>query len=444
MKKNFTSNPPVVIAGAGWAGLAAACKLTSCGYPVRLLEAAPTLGGRARSIQVNNKQLDNGQHIFLGAYKNMLELLDILGIPETDLFYRMPLDLKIKASLSTLHIRATRLPSPFHMLGALLTSQGLNWTEKLAISHCWFKIQLSGFRLEKDIPVLEFLKTHKQSDYIIKIFWEPLCVGALNTNIDQASMQIFLNVLKKSFTRSNRHSNILLAKKCLGETLPGLVAEFIRQNNGQVSTRERLLSINVKDGLLQSINTSKGEYDTERLILATPFEQTQKLLGPLPQQATVVSGLQQFSHEPIVTLYLQYPDNVSIEGNMLGFTDSLTQWLVDRKVCGQPGLIAAVVSANGKHMSMDKNTLVQTIISEINSHLPDWPKPLDSYLVREKHATFSCHYKINHLRPKNGNIGQNIWLAGDYTHTGLPATIEGAVMSGLDCALELIQTSAQD
>jgi uncharacterized protein with NAD-binding domain and iron-sulfur cluster len=123
---------------------------------------------------------------------------------------------------------------------------------------------------------------------------------------------------------------------------------------------------------------------------------------------------------------------------MLGLCDGIGQWFIDRRTCGQPGLIAAVISADGAHMLMDKETLTQQVLEETRKIFPHWPSPKSTWLIREKKASFSCTPDTNRLRPKGGQIGQNIWLAGDFVDTGLPATLEGAVSSGLQCARQII------
>lgn len=443
MKKNISDNynqSPIIVAGGGWSGLAAAVKLTSEGHKVRLIEASPELGGRARTINTNHMQLDNGQHILLGAYKNTLELTKLLNLKESDLFTRKHLNLKIQDRNNCFHIQSTSLPSPFHMLLALVSAKGISIKEKILISYCWFFMLANQFKTKRDTSVLDYLKKHKQSDNIIKIFWEPLCIGALNTLTNKASMQVFLAVLKHSFTQKSAYSDILLPKKCLGDLLPVPAAEFINDNGGRVSTGVRLLEIQTNSHMIHNVRTNESQLQCEHLILATPYQQTLKLLSTIPKQSKLVSQLQKLCPEPITTLYLQYPETVKINNDMIGFVDTTTQWLIDRKSCGQPGLIAAIISASGPHADMEKHILTKMIISEIKTLFPDWPEPISTKLIREKHATFSCHTGINHLRPISGNIGHNIWLAGDYTDTGLPATIEGAVLSGLECASKLIQT----
>lgn len=431
----------MAVVGAGWAGLAAAVELSHRGHRVLLIEAGKQLGGRARSVTSNGQSLDNGQHILLGAYKELLGLLKLLNIQESDAFIRTPLNLKIKCmQKSGLHITAAKLFSPLHMLFAVIGAKGLSHTEKLKIIRFWASLLFSNFSIKQDIALADFLRKHKQTERITSLFWAPLCIAALNTPITYASTEIFLNVLKKSFTGSRNNSDILLPKTNLSGIIPEPAADFIQQQGGKIITGERVIKINVEDKQLSSIETNKNSYPTNHLILATPFRQTHRLLSPIEQFSAFNKSIDLLEHEPIITLYMQFPDNIQIDNYMLGIGDGVTQWLIDRRTCGQAGLIAAIISASGKHMSMDKDTLTQTILQETASLFPDWPAPRSTVLLREKQATFSCTANCRQLRPTAGHLGNNIWIAGDYLDTGLPATLEGAVMTGLQCAREVINS----
>jgi squalene-associated FAD-dependent desaturase len=429
----------ITVVGAGWAGLAASTLLANYGYKVNLIEAAQQAGGRARSVRMDGMNLDNGQHIMLGAYRELRGLLKILDLAESDIFIRTRLNLEMHCIHGAgLQITAGKLFSPLHMLSALLGAKGLSLTEKWKVSRCWMTLIRSGFKLDQDMPVVNFLQQHHQSTRLQKLFWRPVCIAALNTDIDKASMQIFLNVLKRSFTGSRSNSDMLLPRAGLDKVLPGPASEFIRQRGGTVRTGERLLKINTGPNSVTSIETSKGNYPVSRLILATPYQQTCKLLAHLGRFSAITKALLTFADEPITTLYMQFPQSIQLDGYMLGLCDGISQWFVDRRSCGQPGLIAAVISADGAHMQMDKETLTRNVLDETAKIFPHWPGPLSTRLIREKKASFSCTPAANRLRPKAGHIGQNIWLAGDFVDTELPATLEGAVSSGLQCARQII------
>jgi squalene-associated FAD-dependent desaturase len=385
--------------------------------------------------------LDNGQHIMLGAYSELRGLLRILGLAESDIFIRTRLNLDMHCMHGAgLQIKAGKLFSPLHMMSALLFARGLSLSEKWQVSRCWIMLMLSGFKLDQDMPVVNFLEQHDQSARLQALFWRPVCIAALNTDIDKASMQVFLNVLKRSFTGSRSNSDMLLPKAGLHKVMPGPACEFIRQHGGTVRTGERLLKINIDpDGdSVTGIETTKGNYPVSHLILATPYQQTRKLMAPLGHFSAIAKAMSTFADEPITTLYMQFPQSIQIDGYMLGLCDGISQWFIDRRTCGQAGLIAAVISADGAHMRMDKETLTQQVLEETGKLFPHWPRPQSTWLIREKMASFSCTPDTNRLRPKGGQIGQNIWLAGDFVDNGLPATLEGAVSSGLQCARQII------
>jgi len=433
--------PDVTVVGAGWAGLSAAVSLSHHGCKVTLIEASQQIGGRARDILANQQTLDNGQHILIGAYKALLELLEVIGISESDAFIRTPLNLRIESLNSTgLHISAAKLTNPLHMLFAILGAEGLSAIEKWAITRFWLTLLLSNFSIKNDTPLFAFLKQNKQSERIISLFWAPLCIAALNTPIDTASSQVFLTVLKNSFTRRRANSDLLLPKTSLGGILPKPAAAFIQRHGGKIITGERVNQIHLNGEQIHSIETNKGKYQTSHLVLATPFKQTSKLLSAFDVFAEFTNAINLLDHEPITTLYMQYPDSVRIDGYMVGISDATTQWLIDRRTCGQAGLIAAVISASGKHMSMSKDMLIHTVLKETAQLFPEWPAPESTVLLREKQATFSCRANSEHFRPAPGFLGKKIWVAGDYLNTGLPATLEGAVMTGLQCAREIINS----
>lgn len=431
----------VAIAGAGWAGLASAAVLSTQGYKVLLLEAAAQAGGRARSIETPLGHLDNGQHIFIGAYTELLELIRLLNIPESRLFIRQNLELNVYSkSDKQLHIKAASLPSPLHLLVGLLTARGMSFTEKWSIIRCWLSLLLTDFKVDADEPVASFLIKKKQSPRLIKLFWEPLCIAALNTSIDTASTQIYLNVLQRTFKGKRSNSDFLFARTSLNELLPLPLTDYIRKQGAEIKHNERLRQIHINSKTSTRIETSRNTYTVRHLLLATPFHQTHKLLSATDSFANIAHSLTQFQHEAITTLYMQFPETVRLDNYMCGLSDGIAQWFIDRRSCGQPGMIAAVISANGQHVSMDKASLTQIIIAETLSLFPDWPQPLQTYLIREKRATFSCTANITPLRPKPGSIGQHIWLAGDYLDTGYPATLEGAIVSGVQCAHQLIES----
>ncbi len=198
----------IAIIGGGCAGLSAAIALAKQGWSVSLYEAGSELGGRARSIALTNASgstyLDNGQHILIGAYKSTLQLLNTIGLSEKQAFLRLPFSVRMQGpghrllSLNT----ASYLPAQLAMPLGLLACQGLSFRERLAAIGMMMRMAFKGYRLDHDLPLASFLQGQNQSAKAIQLLWEPISLAALNTPIQAASTQVFLNVLKDTMASS--------------------------------------------------------------------------------------------------------------------------------------------------------------------------------------------------------------------------------------------------
>jgi squalene-associated FAD-dependent desaturase len=435
----------VVIVGGGWAGLAAAVELCQHGARVTVLEAAPQLGGRARGLDstLNGQRIDNGQHLLLGAYRETLRLLNILGVPEASVFERRPLQLVYKAFRHPdIRITCPSLPAPLHLVTALLNAEGLTLAERLnALSICRGLLR-SGFKIDDDISVAAWLSHHKQSPALIRALWEPLCLAVLNTPLHNASVQVFLRVLQDAFTRSRSDSDLLLSRVDLGNTFPEPARRFIEQHGGTVKLSHRAKGLTVQNNAVRNVSVNDYGIAADHVILAIPPNACQRLMEPHTVLHGIAQRLGEISHEPICTVYIQYPPQTRLEMPMIGLLDTTTQWVFDRALYGQPGLMAAVISGPGPHMAMSKSELSAHVASELARVFPHWATsehgPKHSLVIREKYATFACRPGINTLRPGAATPVRGCWLAGDHTDTGYPATLEGAVRSGVECARLII------
>lgn len=175
------------------------------------------------------------------------------------------------------------------------------------------------------------------------------------------------------------------------------------------------------------------------MIIATAPWHAATLLGEQAALRPLAQQLRALGEAPITTVYLAYPAAITLGRSMLGFARGPVQWLIDRGiVCGQPGLLAAVISGPGGHAVMDSTALGTQVAAEVAQHFPHWPAPRWIRLVRERRATFLCDVDSNARRPSHATPHPGLWLAGDYTATGYPATLEGAVRSGVQCAQRII------
>lgn len=300
------------------------------------------------------------------------------------------------------------------------------------------RFMLMGFKLKTDCSVAELLQQAAQDNDTIKALWEPLCIATLNTPTNIASANIFLRVLKDAFTRSCRDSDTLIPISDLSALFVEPALRFIKEHGGEVLTSTRVKTIEQSDNGLLKVVTDNTTLLRNNLILAIPPHQSAPLLSPHPQLSRLAQTLQQFDYQPIMTLYLQYDRQAQLAQPFIGFDEALTDWLFDRSHNGQPGLMAAVISSEGEHSNWSHDKVTRHVIAEIATHIPELGEPQKSWLIHEKRATFAAMVGINQLRPTNQTKVGGLWLAGDYTDTGYPATVEGAVISGVAAANGII------
>jgi squalene-associated FAD-dependent desaturase len=414
----------LAVIGAGWAGLAAAVELTAAGHQVEVFEASRVPGGRARAARIDGHTVDNGQHILIGAYTETLRLMRIVGADPDALLRRTPLRFEFPGEFL---MSAPRLPAPLHTAFALLLAQGLDWREKWAAIRLMQGLQASRFRVEPDISVSEWLERNKTPPRQRRFLWEPLCIAALNTPADRASAQVLANVLRDSLAGSRSASDMLLPQVNLSALFPEPATQFVSRCGGTMHLGRR-------------VNSIRRENDAWLIDDAGPFTQVVIAVAPYHLANLVPSLAPQAAHfewEPIVTSYFTYPDTVRLPQAMLGVDAGLAQWLFDRgQLCGQHGLIAAVISARGRHLDLSTQQLERGIHTEIAGLVAGLPAPLAVQTITEKRATFACVPNLHRPRSASGLPG--LWLAGDYVAGDYPATIEGAVRSGVAAARKML------
>jgi squalene-associated FAD-dependent desaturase len=295
----------VAVVGGGWAGCTAALELATAGCKVTLFEAARTLGGRARGVELHGKLLDNGQHIMLGAYSATLDVLRKAGIDPKSALLTLPLQMRYPAG-EGMDFVAPRLPAPLHLAAALLRAKGLAWADKLALARFSTTARWMGWQLHNDCSVSELLERFDQTDRITRLMWRPLCLAALNTPPERASAKVFLNVLRDSLGAARGASDMLLPRMELGALFPAAAAARIERHGGKVRSGAKVTKLaRFKDGWqLDASGVAVGGNWTayfDAVVLATPPYAAAALAPEL------APGLAQFSYEPITTCYLQYP-----------------------------------------------------------------------------------------------------------------------------------------
>lgn len=428
----------VAVIGGGYAGMAAAVTLTEQQVPVTVYEAGAILGGRARRVEINDVALDNGLHILIGAYRETLRLIAQVHPSPTSALMRMPLDWYIHQGL---HLRAPRLPAPWHLLAALLAAKGAVWGERWAAIRMMRALRGANFQLPGDTTVSTLLTAHAQGPILTQHLWNPLCVSALNTPPDKASAQLFLNVLRDGLNTDRAGSDLLISRVDLSALLPQPAADYVRAGGGTVLTGCRVNAVAPsKDGF--QITASGTTRIFSHVICALPPHQVPAFLDGINALTETIETIRALEYQPITSVYLQFEGRMRLPAPMTGISSGVAQWIFDREtICGQHGLIGVVISAEGPHQDLTHEVLGARVVEELATHFGPLPPLKWQRVISEKRATFSATPGLR--RPAQKTPLANFYLAGDYTAGDYPATLEAAVRSGIACARWVNDTGSQ-
>ena len=418
---------PVAIVGGGWAGLACAVELTEAGVPVAVFESAPQLGGRARRVDWDGIPLDNGQHLMVGAYRETLALLGRLGTHS--FLERRPLELHLPG----FRLRLPRLPAPLNLAVGLVFAQGLSLGDKLAAARLMNFLRERAFRLPADGRAGEFLRGQQQPANLVDKLWAPLCVAALNTPLESASAQVFCNVLRDSLAGDRGDSDLVMNRADLGLLLPDAAAAFVRGRGGAVHTRCKVGGLQREGG---DLRLTGPDVAAGRVVVATHPARLPGLFAGLPGLDAVVGQACGLGWQPILTLWLRFAEAPRFPFPMLGLGGGQAPWAFERNDL-HPGLVAIVVSAEGPHLATPSAELKDWHLQLLANRLGPLPPLADWKILVEKRATFACVPGL--ARPDNATPLPGLYLAGDYTAGDYPATLEGAVRSGVKCARLILE-----
>ena len=435
----------LAVVGAGWAGLAAAVALKATGADVTVFEAAPLAGGRARRVDdLNMGAIDNGQHLLLGAYTETLALLKQLH-PEravSDLLQQMPLHLE--SADGAFRLKAANLPSPFHTLWALLTARGLSWHERWLATRMIVSLKQKHWRAPARLSVAQLLEQHHQSAVLCRRLWTPLCLASLNTACDQACAQLFLNVLRDSLDAPRAHSHMLIPRVDLTALWPQAAADFVTMRYRHI----------VRDVCPTPTAVIIDGEAFEGCVLATPPYACARILKPSDSTTssnTLMAQLGAFQYRAIATLTLQLEAAWNPPQAILLLDEDpsrghLGQWLFKRPQASDE--VSIVISDAVDFLKYDRASFVNNITTQIREQVqrhpsayggsqPSMPDVKAHRLIVEKRATFAAAPGLQ--RPRNQSPWPRLSLAGDWTDTGYPAVLEGAVRSGNQAATTLIE-----
>ncbi|MSQ58282.1 MAG: FAD-dependent oxidoreductase [Betaproteobacteria bacterium] len=420
----------VAIIGGGYAGMAAAVSLAERGLPAIVFEAGATLGGRARRVIAGGIDLDNGLHILIGAYGETQRIISIVGQSMEDpKLLRIPLELGIHPGF---RLRAPRLPWPINLALGLLTASGIGTKDKIRIVRMLMFLRSRRFLLDEDVSVAHLLAAHHQTHAANLYLWHPLCISALNTAPDEASAQIFCNVLRDTFSFPASNSDLLLPLTDLSRLFPEGAVQYVARAGGEVRLNNRVTRIASHDNSIE-ISTRDGAAHFKACILAVAPQHLCALIEDTPAFSEMAAQVAALQYRPIYSVYLAYPENIRLPKAMVGLYAAYSQWVFDRgRLCNQPGVLGVVISAAGSHQDLAHDELASRVHGELRTAFPHLPAPLWHRVIAEKRATFACTVGIK--RPSTFTPVPGVFLAGDYVHSDYPATIEAAVRSGLRAA----------
>lgn len=433
----------VAIAGAGWAGLSCALSLARQGYQVTVFEASDTVGGRARRIKApvhgatpgESWIIDNGQHLLLGAYTETLALMRELGLDPEQRFYREPL--RLESLDGTFRLGTPAWPAPWNRIAALLTVRGVSTADRA-------RFALFLHRALKTAPpsvtVAKWLAPSRPSAALLRHFWEPLCVAALNTPAHEACAQLLWRVLKDSLGGATRQATDVLIPRVDLTALwcDTAVRQLQTQHAAMVRWRTPVRRLQWENARSLYVN---GEH-FNALVIATqaaPARQLAAQLPAMPGSGQLLSSLAAFTYRPIATLTLRLERPWVTQAPMYLLHDNphegqVGQWLFnphgfysDPDFYSDPKVHVVVSDAVGV-VQAEGDWLAGAVAGQVREQGGDLPPVTGYSLIVEKRATFAALPGLD--RPDNGTAWPNVVVAGDWTATGYPAVLEGAVRSG--------------
>jgi hydroxysqualene dehydroxylase len=422
-----------LVVGGGFAGLAAATALAEAGVAVHVLEARPSLGGRANAFRdpVTGERIDNGQHVLAGCYYETLKFLQRVG--SAGLLHR-PAALSvpmIDEDGRRTELRLPPLPSPFNLMAGVFAWDALTAADRWSILRLGRALR-GLVRVRRDETVRQWLERYGQSARLCRLLWEPLALAALNQSIDQAAATAFVAVTSRMFGSDAEAATLLLPAVPLDELYALPAARYLTQAGSQVETQVKCEVL--FDGVsVRAVRKGGDELPTRVVICAVPwFALAGTLVSPPGVLAPLVAQASAMKAVPIVTVNLWYDADPGLPP-LLGLPGRTFQWMFARRklVGGQQSYVSLVSSGAEALCAMPSDELIAIATRELGAAIPALRAAAlrHGQVVRERRATFSLH-PSGPARPSTVTPVRGLFLAGDWIDTGLPATIESAVESG--------------
>jgi len=442
-----TRQQSALVFGGGLAGIAASKRLAEAGWKVTLLEARSSLGGRAFSYDDpgSGRKLDNGQHVIVGACQNLLAFLEAIDARK---FWHLQnrLDVAVYDGSGRLgRLYGVPAPAPLYLLPAFIAYPHLGWLDKINA----VRGLLSIMRAQRDDPALEditfydWLRASKQSEIAIANLWNVLIEGTLNDHVSSVSASMGLMIVQDGLLEGSQTANVGYPTVPLQQALGNPARSYLEKLGVSVVTGCAVRCVNTGSGhVVQNLSVADvGVMEADAYVSAVPFWILPKIVsGPLSEGPTF-ADLSKLQTSPIVNAHLLY-DRPVMAGDFCYFLGSPLQWVFNSsRIFGAgepegPQSLSVSISAAWDYIDIERSRLTCRIASEM---LRAFPKArdaelLDSTIVKQRNATFRCIPGANRHRPGPRTESPNLFLAGEWTDTGWPSTMEGAVISGYNAA----------
>lgn len=430
-------NRDVIVVGAGVAGLAAATALAQAGARVTLLERRPYIGGRAYSYEhpALEETIDS-QHVVLGCCTNLLDLARQAGMADTIRWYDELVFLEPNGHRTWL--RPGSLPAPAHQTMSFLMAPMLGLKDKAAIASGLLRF-LRRYPQDDRESFASWLKRTGQTELAIRHFWEPVVVGALNDTFDRCSVKYAGKVFHESFLRSPEAGRLGVPAAPLTEFFTP-IADLAARSGVAVRLKAGLESMAQMPDGRWCVRAAGEELTADAVVLATDFKQTRSLLQTLPgdvdAKARLDEGFEAFVPAPITTIHLWYDRDVTGLDHAV-LLDTRIQWVfaksrIRRWASERGSYCELVISASWQELEMGREEILASALAEFEMFFPAAKQStlLKSGMLKEARATFSVTPGLDRYRPQQATAWKGLYLAGDWTATEWPSTMEGAVRSG--------------
>lgn len=438
----------VAIVGGGLAGLAAGCALADAGSQVTLFERRPYVGGRASSYEHpgTGEVVDNCQHVLLGCCTNLIHFYERMGVSgKIRWFDELTF---IEPGGRTSRMGPSFLPAPMHNVPAFLRTKMLNAKDKLAIARAMAEMS-RRLPEDSDENFLAWLRRNKQTEQAIDRFWKTVLVSALNEDLDRISVRYAAQVFRESFMKSAAAGRMGLPSIPLSD-LYGSAVEYIRARGGEVLLRSPATAIGPKQDTV-GVMTSAGERHFDYVIAAAPFQTIANLLPADSAAAPIKEQLAHFEGSPITGIHLWFDREITELPHAV-LLDRTIQWMFHkskfhetREPADRGNYVELVVSASKSLVQKSREEILELATRELAEFFPvvKEARVVKAAVIKEIYATYAILPGLDKYRPAARTKWPRIFLAGDWTGTGWPATMEGAVRSGYLAAEALTQELGQ-